>query len=184
MKGSRIIAALAGLALLAAGGVAAATDRRVGPHDVATIFYVSKSDDRNRVDYGVHLDARCRPVGEEPVFAYWHRFEPGEPRFGDLNFFDEQAYGITSQRVASSNGGGTWIEIETRAAPGERLLVLVTRARDGEGCVARLRMRLSGRHAWVERAHVQLAGPMQVESITFYGTEVGSGTRIRHRRAP
>jgi len=38
-------------------------DPHFGPHDVATVFYVSKSENRNRVDYGLHLDADCHAQG-------------------------------------------------------------------------------------------------------------------------
>ena len=52
--------ALAFAALLAVvlGGVsdAKAGEPPFGRFDVRTVFYISKSDDHNRVDYGIHLD--------------------------------------------------------------------------------------------------------------------------------
>lgn len=172
----------AALALVAAVAAPAAA-LRMGRTDVPTVFYVSKSDDRNRVDYGVRLDERCRPASREPIFAYWRRFEPGQPRFGDLNFLDEQAYGITRQRIGPGNDGGTWIELATRAAPGRRLLVLAVPNPDG-GCRARVRMDIQRRSVWLHHAHVQLAGPFSVDHITFFGTDAETGRAVQHRHEP
>lgn len=155
---------------------------RIDQTDVPTVFYVSKSDDRNRVDYGVRLDDQCRPSGRRPIFAYWRRFEPGAPRFGDLSALDRQAYGITRQRVVSSNEGGTWLELGLRAVRGERLHVLATPGADG--CEARVRMTIRGRPVWLDHAHVQLIGPMMVDHVMFYGTDVETGRPVRHRRSP
>jgi len=181
VSSARIVTSLLGAALTSALALSTVVALGLGEHDVATVFYVSKSDDRNRVDYGVRLDEACRPSRDEPIFAYWRRFEPGEPRFGELNLFDQQAYGITSQRVASCDQRGSWIELGIRAIP-DRMLVRVEPGPDGDGCVARARMELNGRLAWVDHAHVQLAGPMAVRSITFYGTDVHTGDSVRERR--
>jgi hypothetical protein len=52
---------------------------RFGANDLPTLFFIAKSDDRNRVDYGMRLDSRCAPYGDEPVFPYWREFEPPPP---------------------------------------------------------------------------------------------------------
>jgi hypothetical protein len=44
-----------------------------------TLFFISKSDDENRVDYGMRLDSKCAPYGDESVFPYWREFEPLPP---------------------------------------------------------------------------------------------------------
>ena len=50
-----------------------------GAHDVATIFFISKSDDHNRVDYAIHLDAHCVPVHDDAMYFYWREFEKAPP---------------------------------------------------------------------------------------------------------
>lgn len=172
------------VALAFSAAHAAALDLDLDAYDVPTVFYVAKSDDRNRVDYGIRLDERCRPATDEPVFAYWRRFEPGEPRLGELNMFDQQVYGITSQHVASSTEGGSWISVEIRAVPNERLLILVQPDPSDRGCRARLRMRLNGRPAWADHAFVQLAGPMSIDRVIFYGRDVETNARVREVRTP
>lgn len=182
MKTTAKVGLICAIVALGAAVALPAAALRVDDTDVPTVFYVTKSDDRNRVDYGIRLDERCRPERGQPIFVYWRRFEPGHPRFGDLNFLDRQAYGITDQHISSSNEGGTWVELRTRAANGRRLLVLATPAEDG--CRARVRMDIRGRPVWLHHAHVELYGPMMVDHITFYGTDVETGERVRHRHEP
>lgn len=64
----RIRFALVAVALTTLTSRAPASELRFGANDLQTLFFISKSDDRNRVDYGMRLDSRCAPYGEEPVF--------------------------------------------------------------------------------------------------------------------
>ena len=82
-------------------------DPDFGPNDVATVFFFSKSDDRNRVDYGLRLDATCMPVGEEPLFPYWREFESEPPglKTHSLKFFEYAGYGVSEQRIKKFLGG-------------------------------------------------------------------------------
>lgn len=50
-----------------------------GANDVQTTFFIAKSDDRNRVDYGMRLDTNRAPVGA--IVRTLLRFEL---RFGSL----------------------------------------------------------------------------------------------------
>jgi hypothetical protein len=153
-----------------------------GARDVRTIFHIAKSDDNNRVDYGIRLDDQCRPVGETPVYAYWHRFDPGYPRFGDLNLLDQQVYGITSQAVRTRSDTGTWVELHVAALPSLRILILVQR--HGDGCVARAQIPVNSRPAFVDRVFVQLGGSpfSPVEYVTFRGVDSQTQEPVFERR--
>ena len=184
----RVTARLA-LALTIAAGLlglqadAARASPTFGPHDVRTVFHIAKSDDRNRVDYGIRLDGECQPVGARPIYAYWHRFEPGEPTFGDLNYLDRQAYGIASQRVRTRAENGSWTEMRINAFPALRVLVLSQRT--ASGCVARARIPVNSRPAFVDRVYVQLGGPFHtVEHVTFRGVDVRTERPVVERRRP
>jgi hypothetical protein len=170
------------LLLFASAAVVTSADAQAvtfGTHDVATVFFVSKSDDRNRVDYGVRLDEVCAPVGDAPMFLYWRRFEPGQARFGRLNELDRQAYGIAGQRVLRITEGESRIEVRLRQLS-DRILVLVRP--DGRGgCRAEARATLDGRDAVLDHVHVQLAG-LRVDSITIVGR--AEGRRVEVRRTP
>lgn len=153
-----------------------------GPHDVRTVFQIAKSDDHNRVDYGIRLDGRCQPVGESPVYAYWHRFEPGQPRYGDLNMLDRQVYGIVSQAVRTRHPHGSWTEMYVAALPDLRILILTQRTE--QGCVARAQIPVNSRPAFVDRVFVQLSGPFSIEHVTFHGVDVETSEPVSQRRAP
>jgi hypothetical protein len=177
----RALTFIAPFALLGPSAVAKAVPS-FGRHDVRTVFFIEKSDDRNRVDYGIHLDARCQPVGNEPVYAYWHRFEPNEPVYGDLNIFDRQIYAITSQSVRTRSESGTWTEMRLAAFPRMRVLILTQRTE--AGCVARAQIPVNDRPAFVDRVSVLLSGPNMVESVTFHGVDTQTSAPVSQRRRP
>ena len=78
-----------------------------GPNDVPTAFFISKSDDHNRVDYWMRLDANCQPVNNDAVTPYWREFEKAPPVVThSINFLDRMAYGISAQGVASRSATG------------------------------------------------------------------------------
>lgn len=161
--------------------VAVATPR-IGVHDVQTLFFVSKSDDRNRVDYGIHLDEACLPVGRTPVFAYWRRFEPGDEPLGSLNSLDEQVYGIRHQSVRSTAPNGSWVELRINGLPEDRILVLIQRVSDG--CRARAHATLNGRPVFLTRVHAQLRALIGIDHIRLHGTDRQTGARVVERRDP
>jgi len=166
------------LASLLAVGVAYAMPS-IGPHDVETVFFVAKSDDRNRVDYGVHLDASCAPVGQSPMFAYWRRFEPGQERLGDLNFLDQTAYGLAQQEVGASDGAGVWIRIRLRALASRPVQVRVQRG--PTGCVGAALLDIRGRDAILDHVFVQLGGPGSIDHVMIRGQERLSGQPVYER---
>ncbi len=151
----------------------------IGPHDVATVFYISKSDDRNRVDYGVHLDASCAPVGRDPVFAYWRRFEPGQERFGDLNFLDQTAYGVERQEVGTPDATGTWIRVLLRALSSRPIQVRIQRG--PAGCTGAALLDIRGRDAILDHVFVQLGGPASIDHLMIRGEERLSGQPVHER---
>lgn len=166
---------------LAFASLAYATPR-IGAHDLPTLFYVAKSDDRNRVDYGVRLDASCSPVGEEPMFAYWRRFEPGQDPLGDLNLLDRTIYGIAQQEVRTRAANGSWIEVSLRALPSRRVLVLVQRA--GDRCVGAAQTDIRGRESILDHVFVQLRGPASIDHAMIRGEDRASGEPVSERFVP
>lgn len=153
---------------------------RIGAHDIATLFYIAKSDDRNRVDYGIHLDQACQPVGSDPMFAYWRRFEPGQDPLGDLNFLDQTVYSVASQRVLTRAPGGTWLDVSLRALPSRPLRVLVQPS-NGR-CVGAAQLEIRGHEAVLDHVFVQLgSGPGQIEHVLLRGEDRRSGHAVTER---
>lgn len=168
------------LALPPAGSALA---QSFGATDIETVFYVDKSDDRNRVDYGMRVGADCQPRGESPMFAYWRRFEPGQEPLGELNAMDRRVYGIQSQDVSTRSPTGSWVEMRLAGLPESRILVLIV-PRSGGSCTARARSDVRGVELILDHIHVQLGGLIGIDFVTVVGEEIGSGRQRRIRLTP
>lgn len=176
--------ALVGATLLAALVFAprALAEIVFGEHDVQTIFYIAKSNDRNRVDYAVRLDASCRPVGPEPLYCYWRTFEPNVPPIVELNFLDESVYGIDIQEVGRTDErGGTHLTMAV-AAIEEDIEVYVWPG--AEGCRAHAKATIGGQPAVLDHIFVQLRGLAGVDHIMVRGNAVRTGRPVFERREP
>jgi hypothetical protein len=135
--------------------VAASDAPRFGPDDVRTIFYIAKSENRNRVDFGIRLDSNCQPRGNEPVFPYWRMLEESPAVLEGLSRGEPRAYGIASQRVHDRSRHGTWVRVELRALPSRPIEVLALRNSSGR-CTAGARMVIQGRESHLDHVYVQL----------------------------
>jgi hypothetical protein len=171
------------LLLLALGmlGVAAIAhaDVEFDRHDVQTIFFIDKSDDRNRVDYGIHLDTSCHPASGSPMVVYWREFENGHEGHvtHGLNVMEGPVYGVGSQRVAETLPDGMTMDIVIRALSSRHLQVHT--ARIPHGCSARATTTIAGTLANLDHVHLTLgdsAGSLRFADI--YGTAVEGGAPV------
>lgn len=172
---------LAAFALaLASFASAALADVAFGPHDVPTIFFISKSDDRNRVDYGIRLNASCLPASSSPMVVYWREFEDG--RDGrvthGLNLFEGPVYGVGTQRVVETREGGVTMQIDIRALSSRRLEIRT--GPEGElGCRAEAILPIGGVRAVLEHVHLTLGdSPGSLRSADIVGHAVDGGARV------
>jgi len=152
-----------------------------GSNDVATVFFISKSDDHNRVDYGIHLNEHCAPTGDDAVFPYWREFEPPPPvRTHPLGMFEYVPYGFSEQRLVHRNGSGgdQLIRLKQLARP---ILVRARKAPDGH-CTATAYARIGGIDgAELVSVYAKLAGAMSVEYIDIHGKNSQTGADITER---
>jgi hypothetical protein len=167
---------------VASAGRSALADGRFGPHDIRTLFAIDKSDDRNRVEYGIRLDPDCVPRASEPVYAYWRQVERGPEVTDDLNFGDRTVYGIKDQHVSAQPGDGTRVVIRLRATSKRSIGIYV---RKGNGtCLADSMTFIAGVAARLRLIHVELAGPFSVSWIELRGERTDNGQPIVERVKP
>jgi hypothetical protein len=174
---ARAAVALATLGLLSITAIAYA-DVEFGTFDVPTMFFIDKSDDRNRVDYGIRLDAQCHPVGGNPVVVYWREFENGRRGRAThgLNIFEGPVYGVGSSRVVETHDGGATLDVTIRAISSRRLRVH-TQAGSGS-CDAWVTTAISGIDARLDRVHLTLGdGPGSLRFVDIYGSVLGAEPR-------
>jgi Domain of unknown function (DUF4833) len=100
--------------------------------DVASVFHVAKSENRNQVHYGIHLDESCAPVGGAPLFAYWRMLERGPAAIEPLLQREVGAYGVAEQRVLERGPDGGKTSVRLRALPARPIVIQSTRR--GEAC--------------------------------------------------
>lgn len=145
-----------------------------GPHDVPTTFFISKSDDHNRVDYGIRLDAHCAPLNDDAMVLYWHEFEPPPPpRTHGLNFLDQRAYGIAAQRAVKREANGGDYVLRLRQV-GRSIGIASHRGADGR-CTTIARTTINGNTAELSSIYVKLSGPFSVDYIDIRGRSFTDG---------
>jgi len=166
------------IAALLVGPFARSAPLRFGPNDVASLFTVSKSENKNQVVYAIHLDAQCAPLGEAPVFAYWRMNEKGPDAIEPLLAVEEKAYGIERQRIVSSGGAGAKMEVALKAMP-SRPIVIDTAMRAGS-CKAWSTMPIAGETSFLYDVYVKLIGP-RVEYLVISGWSADR-SRVVHER--
>jgi hypothetical protein len=176
------VAALAGgLAVVALTDTARADEPHFGPYDVPTVFFISKSDDHNRVDYGIRLNAQCAPVNDDAVFPYWREFEHSPPvRTHALGFFEYVPYGFSEQRMIrrTQTSGEHLVRLKQLDRP---IVILSKKEADGK-CSAAAYARIGGVDgAQLVSVYAKLAGPMSVDYIDIHGKNPTTGADILER---
>lgn len=172
-------ALLAG-AILAPASPAQAGEISFGPHDVQTTFFINKSDDTNRVDYGMRLDATCTPVDDEAIFGYWRIFEKSPPvRTQGWSLIDRIPYGIAEQRrlPRTPNGAEYMLTLKQLTRP----IVITTKLEADGRCTATARTRINGSTAQLLSVYVKLAGFAMVDYIDVLGRNLRTGAAITER---
>jgi hypothetical protein len=177
---SSVVVGLAAIAVLASLSRAASGQGRV--HDVASVFFVAKSENRNQVHYGIHLDEACAPVGPSPVFAYWRMLEHGPLATEALLPLEVPAYGVAEQRVLMRGPTGGQVAVSLRALPA-RTIVIASHAQ-GDACVALATTTIGGAPAALASVYAQLSWPFGVASLTLWGRELSDGRDIREQVVP
>lgn len=156
-------------------GVAAA-EISFGANDVATVFFINKSDDHNRVDYGIRLDRTCSPVNDDAVFPYWREFENSPPvRTHGLNFMDKIGYGIADQKLVKKSATGGVHTMKLKQL--NRTITITTKLEADGKCSATGRTTVGGQDAQLLSVYVKLAGAMSVDYIEIHGLGDG-GAKI------
>jgi hypothetical protein len=144
--------------------------------DIASAFFIAKSENRNQVHYGVRVDRDCRPIGEQPVFAYWRMLEHGgevEP----LLDHEVPAYGVLEQRqVQPLEPLGAAIAITLRALP--RRVVTVNVRRGAGRCEAEATTVIAGTAARLRFIYARLAWPFGIDYLLLRGRRLDDGRVI------
>src|SRR5215472_14108600 len=93
-------------ALAAVAIFSATTQPPIPAWQETTLFTISKSENKNQVQYAVNLDGHCSPASTAPVHAYWRMLEDGPTRTAPMLARELPAYGISNQKVIETSDAG------------------------------------------------------------------------------
>jgi hypothetical protein len=130
--------------------------------EIPSVFFVSKSENRNQVHYALAVDQDCLPTGLAPLRAYWREYEKSPSARAPLLAREEAAYGIASQ-----SANGNWLKVSLRALPSRTLEIQTARAADGS-CQTWTHTTIAGTEAQLYQIHVSL-WILGIASITLTG---------------
>jgi hypothetical protein len=155
-----------------------------GPFDVQTVFYIAKSNDKDRVDYGMRLDEHCAPVGDDAVFPYWRILRLGAPvRSHPLKFLQYVAYGIAKQHALKNEAGGAKYALRLKQV--DREMLIVSKRDQNSHCVATAYTKIQNIDgARLDYIFAKVAGPMSVDYVDVHGTDMNSGQSLVERLKP
>lgn len=155
-----------------------------GPFDVQTVFYIAKSNDKDRVDYGMRLDEHCAPVADDAVFPYWRILQLGPPvRSHPLKFLQYFAYGVAKQHILDKGPGGGKYMIRLKQV--DRDMLIVSKRDQDSHCVATAYTKIqSVDNARLDYVFAKVAGPMSVDYVDVHGTDPNSGQSLVERLKP
>jgi len=178
-----VLGALLGPAFLRASD-AGAEQPAFSHFDIPTVFYISKSDDHNRVDYGIHLDSQCVPTKDEAVFQYWREFEKSPPvRVHALNAFDYIAYGISEQRTLRKTASDAVHFMRLRQFQKTPIDIITTRNVGGR-CASQARTTINGKESELTSVYVNLGKRFLIPSVEFvdvFGKDLQTGQNVSER---
>lgn len=158
-----------------------ASEPSFGANDIETLFFIAKSDGKNRAEYGMRLDANCAPYGDEPVFPYWRVLDPPPPvRTRAMGTMAKLGYGISTQSVLkrTSSGGEATIQLRQVA---RTIFIKTSRGASGR-CTALVRTQIgSVPYAELLSIFVKLSGPLSVAYIDIKGKHPQTAQPLEER---
>jgi hypothetical protein len=140
------------------------------------LFAISKSENKNQVQFAVRVDDHCAPMPSAPVLAYWRMLEKGPARTEPLLAREEQAYGLASQLVTARGASGGEVRLVLRAVPGRTILVQTSPGR-GSACQALSTVQIGGSPAHLYGVYARLKWPFGLDYLLLQGWSM-DGTHV------
>jgi hypothetical protein len=148
-----------------------------GAYDVRSMFYVAKSENQNQVHYAIRLDADCKPLKKQPVFAYWKRLRKGVRYDEPLLPPGTRLYGASDdQQVQLAKLGGQ-VKMYVKAL--KRLPIDISVAKVNGTCKATSIVTIKGEPAQLRYAYLQLGRlGLTVKYVDVIGYRLRDGAKV------
>ncbi|HTB75218.1 MAG TPA: DUF4833 domain-containing protein [Polyangiaceae bacterium] len=142
-----LAAALPGGALVA--GLSSTASAGPAPAEIPNALVITKSSNKNQVNYAVQVNDACVPAGRSPVHPYWRMLERGSDATEPLVDSELRAFGV--ERQSPGTGG---VNVVLRAMPARAITIRTWRTPDGT-CASSASMTISGVPARVTDVYVR-----------------------------
>jgi hypothetical protein len=158
-----------GVFMAGLSGTASASPAR----EIPNALVITKSSNKNQVNYAVEVNGACVPAGPSPVRPYWRMLERGSDATEPLIESELRAFGVERQNVDASG-----VEVVLRGLPARSITIRTWRAPDGT-CASSANMSIAGVQARVANVFVRqkLLG---VDYVLLTGWTSGGGV-VRER---
>jgi hypothetical protein len=134
-------ALVAGLSSIASAGPA--------PAEIPNALVITKSSNKNQVNYAVQVNEQCVPAGRSPVHPYWRMLERGSDATEPLVDSELRAFGVERQSLAAGS-----VNVVLRGMPSRAITIRTWRGPDGT-CAASANMTIHGVPARVTDVYVR-----------------------------
>jgi hypothetical protein len=145
-----------------------------------SLFHIEKSENKNQVHYGVHVDQACRPVGEQPVYGYWRELERGPEVTSRLLDLEQPAYGLIAPRYVRQTPQGGQIRLSLRAFAKRPLIIDTFRAGAGR-CATRTVVAIERQAAVLTSIYVDIGFLFSVNYALVRGVRVADGRLVQEK---
>jgi Domain of unknown function (DUF4833) len=117
--------------------------------EIPNALVITKSSNKNQVNYAVQVNEACLPAGPSPVHPYWRMLERSSDATEPLVESELRAFGIERQKI---DPGG--INVVLRGMPARAITIRTWRAQDGT-CMSSANMAIDGVQARVANVYVR-----------------------------
>ena len=117
---------------------------------IPSALTITKSSNKNEVQYAVDVTNACRPAGPAPVHAYWRMLEKGPNTTEPLSSLEQKGFGVGSQSVE-----GDTVRIVVRGLSTRPITIHTYRAANGQ-CAAESSATIGGVSARISNVFVKL----------------------------
>jgi hypothetical protein len=117
--------------------------------ELASALVITKSTNRNQVNYAVRVDETCAPAGPSPVHPYWRMLEHGPSATEQLSDGEQRVLGVGQQ-----DSTGNLVRVALRGIPSRPITIQTGRGADGQ-CASAAYMTIAGVAARVAGVFVQ-----------------------------
>lgn len=170
---------VAALAMFTLGATGRSDADSKGARPPSSVFHIAKSENKNQVHYGVHLDDACRPLAKTPVYGYWRELEQGPSATSPILKHEQPAYGLTRPRRIQHVEQGGLVEIGLRGFPDRP--VRIETFRNGTQCVARAVTTIKGQPAILQSIYVELGFLFSIKHVIVRGISLSTGQPLEEK---